>query len=34
MAKGSKLSEFAKGEIADLKRVGKSERNFKGLRTQ
>ena len=33
MAKGTKLSEFEKGEITVLRRVGKSERNFEGLRT-
>ena len=32
MAKGTKLSEFEKGDITALKRVGKSQRNFKGLR--
>ncbi len=34
MAKGTKLSEFEKGEIIALKRVGKSERKFEGLRIQ
>ena len=34
MAKRTKLSEFEKGEITVLKRIGKSQRNFKGLRTQ
>ena len=28
MAKGIKLSEFEKGEITDLKRVGKSQRKI------
>ena len=28
MAKGSKLSEFEKGEITTLKRVGKSQREI------
>ena len=32
MAKGTKLSEFEKGEIIALKRVEKSQRNFKGLK--
>ena len=31
MAKGTKLSEFEKGEITALKRVRKSQRNSKGL---
>ena len=31
MAKGIKLSEFEKGKITALKRVGKSQRNFEGL---
>ena len=34
MPNGTKLSEFEKGEITALKRVGKSQRNFEGLRTQ
>ena len=34
MTKGTKLSGFEKGEITAMKRVGKSHRNFKGLRTQ
>ena len=31
MAKGTKLSEFEKGEITALKRVRKYQKNFKGL---
>ena len=34
MAKGTDLSEFEKGEITVLKRVGNFERNFEGLRMQ
>ena len=34
MAKRTKSSEFEKGKITALKRVGKSERNFEGLRMQ
>ena len=34
MAKGTKLFEFEKGEIAALKTVGKSQRDFEDLRTQ
>ena len=35
MAKGTKLSEFEKGEITALKKSWKiSERNFEGLWTQ
>ena len=33
MAKGTKWSEFEKGEITAPKRVGKSEKNFEGIRT-
>ena len=32
MDKGTKLPKFEKGEIIALKRVGKSQRNFEGLK--
>ena len=34
MAKGTKFSEFEKGEITALKRVRKSQRYFEGPKTQ
>ena len=34
MAKGTKLSEFKKGKVTAQKRVGKSQREIEGLRTQ